>query len=69
MSSSELSSEDDTIQKKMSKTFSVAQRACLNGFYSNGMTGGGKQHASLINRAASDTQLTTDQVKVIFKAT
>ena len=36
----------------------------MNAFYVHGMTGVGKNHASLIAKAASDTQLTTDQVKV-----
>ena len=44
--------------------FSKAQKACLNAFYMNGMTGVGTKHADLIAKAASDTQLSIDQVKV-----
>ena len=44
--------------------FSEAQKACLNALYMNGMTGVGKKHAALVAKAASDTQLTIDQVKV-----
>ena len=44
--------------------FSKAQKACLNAFYMNGMTGVGTKHAALVAKAASDTQLTIDQVKV-----
>ena len=44
--------------------FSKAQKACLNAFYINGMTGVGAKHAALIAKAANDTQLTIDQVKV-----
>ena len=46
------------------KRFSVAQTACLKSYYGNGMVGTGKNFFSLILKAASDTQLTTDQVKV-----
>ena len=44
--------------------FSKAQKVCLNAFYVNGMTGIGAKHAALVAKAASDTQLTVDQVKV-----
>ena len=44
--------------------FSKAQKACLNAFYTTGMTGTGAKHAALVAKAASDTQLTNDQVKV-----
>ena len=46
------------------KWFSVAQTACLKSYYGNGMVGTGKNFFSLILKVASDTQLTTDQVKV-----
>ena len=49
---------------KRKRTFSQAQRACLNAFFTNGMTGCSKQHAALINQASRDAELTIKQVKV-----
>lgn len=47
-----------------SKRFSTAQRACLQVYYSNGMTRTGKKYSSLIAKAANDTNLSVKQVKV-----
>ena len=44
--------------------FSEAQRACLNSYYRQGMVGVGKKEALLISKAAKDTHLSTNQVKV-----
>lgn len=46
------------------RRFSVAQRTCLNSYFISGMTGTGKHYSSLISRAAADTNLRFDQVKV-----
>ena len=43
--------------------FSVAQKACLNSYYSNGMTSTSKNHCLMISRAAKDADLTVAQVK------
>ena len=45
--------------------FSEAQKACLTAFYQRGMTGCGKKHCVLIQKAAKGTQLTVGQVKVL----
>ena len=67
--SSASSSDDDTKKiptKKMKiSRFSEAQRACLNAYYSRGMTGTGERHKSAIERASKDTHLTPAQVKVL----
>ena len=44
--------------------FSGAQRACLTSYYRRGMSGCGKKHAVVIEKAAKDTGLTVRQVKV-----
>lgn len=44
--------------------FSAAQLSYLNTYYQNGMTGIAKRHSLLIQQAAKETQLTTNQVKV-----
>lgn len=49
------------------RRFSAAQLACLNAYFKTGMKGVGDQYASVINRAAADTQLTVQQVKVVLK--
>ena len=49
------------------RRFSAAQLACLNGYFKTGMKEVGDQYASVINRAAADTQLTVQQVKVMLK--
>ena len=58
------SDTEDVPAEPKSKTFSVAQRACLKSFFSNGMVGVGKRYSSLIEQAANDTHLAVDQVKV-----
>ena len=61
-------SEDEvasSLTKKKVTRFSVAQRACLNSYWFNGLTGCGKRHAALISQAASDAQLSIQQVKVV----
>lgn len=47
--------------------FSQAQKACLAAYYTQGMTGIGKDNAALIFKAAEDTHLTVAQVKVSHK--
>ncbi len=44
--------------------FSLAQRAHLNSFYQTGMNSTSRSHAALVEQAAKDTGLTTEQVKV-----
>ena len=44
--------------------FSEAQKACLNSYYLNGMTSTSKKHDIIISKAAKDTDLSADQVKV-----
>lgn len=44
--------------------FSEAQKACLNSYDSNGMTSTSKKHHLIVSKAAKDTDLTVDQVKV-----
>ena len=60
------SSKDVLADSRLSKLtrFSVAQTACLNAYYHNGMIGTGKKYSSQIAKAAADTQLTCDQVKI-----
>ena len=44
--------------------FSKTQVSILNAYYQLGMTGVGKNHASLIAQAVRETKLTDQQVKV-----
>ena len=50
--------------KKRAVRFSKAQKACLNAYYCQGMTGAAKENAHLIAQAVKDTHLTSSQVKV-----
>ena len=67
---SEDSSQEDKTErlavtpKVKSKRFSLAQTMSLKAYYGNGMVGTGKKFDLLIAKAASDTLLTSDQVKV-----
>ena len=67
---SEDSSQEDKTErltvtpKVKSKRFSLAQTVSLKAYYGNGMVGTGKIFDLLIAKAASDTLLTSDQVKV-----
>ena len=68
---SECSSSSEVIQDESQKIrnqrvvrFSEAQRTCLTAYYQRGMSGCGKKHAVLIEKAARDTSLTVRQVKV-----
>lgn len=76
-SSAEESSDEDEAQERVVECrqsflpgksrvvrFSEAQRACLNLYYHQGMVGVGKKEALLISKAAKDTHLSTNQVKV-----
>ena len=47
-----------------STRFSEAQKACLNSFYSNGMTSTSRKHNLIISNAVKDTDLNVAQVKV-----
>ena len=44
--------------------FSAAQVSYLNMYYNNGMTGVAKRFSLLIQQAAKETQLTSNQIKV-----
>ena len=44
--------------------FTVAQKAFMNAYYKQGMTGTGKQYRHLVERAAADSGLTRVQVEV-----
>ena len=67
---SEDSSQEDKTErlavtpKVKSKRFSPAQTVSLKAYYGNGMVGTGKKFDLLIAKGASDTLLTSDQVKV-----
>ena len=62
-SEQELAFEPSSSRKKNVR-FSLAQQSCLVAFFRNGMTGVSKQHAALIEKAAKDSQLTTEQVEI-----
>ena len=47
-----------------STRFSEAQTACLNSYYSNGMTSTNKKHHLILSKAAKDADLKVAQVKV-----
>ena len=73
---SECSSSCEEMQDGSQKTrnqpvvqFSQAQRTCLAAYYNRGMSGCGKKHAAVIEKAARDTCLTVGQVKVRRKLT
>ncbi len=53
-------------KKKKIVKFTSAQRFCLNQYWSRGLTGCGKKYSPVIIKAARDTGLTCDQVKVYF---
>jgi len=55
---------DDPGSLKVAKGFTLAQTASLKASYASGMVGTGKKHQVLIEKAASDTLLTVDQIKV-----
>ena len=55
-----------TLVKKL-RRFSTTQVACLNAHFPLGMTGVGKCHAQLINKAVEETKLTPTQVKVCME--
>ena len=57
--------DDDSVKVKGGKfRFSKAQNLCLTAYFNSGMRGTGKKFYSLILKAAADTKLTTDQIKV-----
>ncbi len=68
------SSEDNIVEEQpnvkggatrgLDKRFTPAQRACLNANYASGMVGTGRKHQILLDKTASDTMLTMDQIKV-----
>lgn len=49
------------------KDFSASQKAVLNSMFCSGMNGVGKKHAVSIARAAAETGLTHEQVKVCIR--
>ena len=53
-----------TLLGKRTRNFSTTQTALLSYYFENGMRGVGKKYSAIINRAASETHLSTDQVKV-----
>ena len=70
-SDSDSSSANEAPKRKKAKVtkstwarFSEAQKACLNSYYLNGMTSTSKKHDIIISKAAKDTDLSGDQVKV-----
>lgn len=50
--------------RSRSVRFSAAQVSYLNMYYKNGMTGVAKRYSLLIQQAAKETQLTSNQIKV-----
>ncbi len=54
----------DASKSSKSKKFSPVALASLNAFFENGMVGVGENYISAIERAARDTKLSTDQIKV-----
>ena len=68
-SDSDSSSANEAPKRKKAKVttwarFSEAQKACLNSYYLNGMTSTSKKQDLMISKAAKDTDLSVDQVKV-----
>ena len=55
---------DQSEEVQPSKKFTASQTAVLNAFFSSGMKGVGKGHAAARQRAAKETGLSEDQVKV-----
>ena len=51
-------------EEQPSREFSDAQIASLSAFYTSGMKVVGKQYAGLLHSAATETGLSTEQVKV-----
>ena len=51
---------------KKSCRFSEAQRACLSSYYGAGMKSTASDQATIIRKAAEDTQLSVAQVKVCY---
>ena len=64
--SSDRSSDTDQKIASKSRLFSVAQTSLLKAFFDQGMVGVGEQYSSLIEKAAQDTALSVQQVKVRF---
>ena len=56
--------DSQPLSRKKVIRFSKTQVSILNAYYQLGMTGVGKNHASLIAQAVRETKLTDQQVKV-----
>ena len=66
---SDISVENDSSQVTsltVKKKFSKAQTICLTSYFQSGMSGTGKAHLAIIDKAAKDTGLSPAQVKVKF---
>ncbi len=61
------SNEKNLDVKRKVVRHSKAQINCLNYYYEMGMRGCSKDDVSLIEKAAGDTHLTMDQIKVRFQ--
>ena len=56
--------EDENVSR--TRIFSVAQTAHLNSLYKSGMTSVAKRHRPLLEKAASDTGLTLQEVVIYY---
>ena len=63
-SSDELDAQDHLRRTAKRSNFNCNQTATLSAYYQSGMRGVGKQYAILIARAAAETKLSREQVKV-----
>lgn len=53
-----------TLLGRRTRNFSTTQTALLSYYFENGMRGVGKKYSAIIDCAASETRVSTDQVKV-----
>ena len=61
-SDSDSSSPNEAPKGRRCKAYSRFSEACLNSYYSNGMTFTSRKHHLIISKAAKDTDLTVAQV-------
>ena len=67
----ETSGEDSCVEESVDsqdapRRFSAAQTATLKAYYSGGMVGTGQKYKYFIEKAASTSRVTTEQVKVCY---